>query len=222
MSKTTEEAYFCCVKGNMGRMNKILLIDDEPQIIQDILLSYGYQVDIAIDGFMGLQALLKPNIIYDLVVLDIQLPKMDGWAVLKAIREGEDCPNILVIMLTSHDTEQSMITGLRRGADLYMTKPVTPGVLLAQMEALLRRTQWDQDSNNQTSASVEVKNDGLLTQREMEIMKFILQGLTNHEIGENLAITETTVRNHLANIYKKLNVSNRNQAAFMAQKLKLF
>jgi DNA-binding NarL/FixJ family response regulator len=202
-------------------MHTILVIDDEPQIVQDVLLNYGYETTIAKDGYSGMQILLSSAERFDLVILDLQLPKMDGWAVLKAIREGEDCPNIPVIMLTSADTEQSRMAGLRRGADIYLTKPITPGVLLAQLEALLRRTKWDSLATDDSRNDGGHKTDNLLTQREIEILHYVVQGLSNLEIGEKLTITETTVKNHLGNIYKKMEVSNRNQAAFMAQKLKL-
>ncbi len=203
-------------------MTSILLIDDEPDIVKDILFNYGYDVEVAYDALSGVQAMLKPGRRYDIVILDLQLPKMDGWSVLKAIREGDEHPEIPVIMLTSANTEHSMMSGLRRGADLYLTKPITPGVLLAQIEALMRRTHWDKKASQTPEQGDGNKSPDLLTPRETEILQYIVQGLSNQEIGTKLSISETTVKNHLANIYKKLEVSNRNQAAFMAQKLKLF
>lgn len=205
-------------------MLKILLIDDEPKLIEDMLTIYGYEVDVARDGFSGLQKLYQSPNAYDVVLLDIQMPKMDGWATLKAIREGDECRNIPIIMLTCSDTEDALVSGLRRGADEYVTKPVTPKRLLAYIDAVMRRNRWEQDAvQKQQAKDVGTENAiELLTQRESEILKYIVQGFSNQQIGEKLVISETTVKNHLAHIYKKLNVANRTQAAFLAQKLKLF
>jgi RNA polymerase sigma factor (sigma-70 family) len=207
-------------------MLKILLIDDEPKLLEDMLNMYGYTVKVATDGFSGLQTLLDTDERYDLVILDVQMPRMDGWAVLKTIRNGDKHANIPIIMLTSSDTEEALVTGLRRGADEYLTKPITPRKLFAYIDAIARRMQWESESSYKGSdegddnALHETIN--VLTQRETEILKHIVKGYSNQQIGEKLVISETTVKNHLANIYKKLNVSNRTQAAFLAQKLKLF
>ncbi len=205
-------------------MQKILLIDDEPQIVQDILSLYGYDVNVETDGYSGIQHLMQDETSYDLVVLDINMPKMDGWNVLKAIRNGDACRNVPVMMLSSNDKEDSIVTGLRRGADEYLTKPVTPSRLLAHVESLFRRTQWETKASQKLiDPEVESKKEAmkLLTARETEILKHLVQGMSNQDIGKKLVISETTVKNHLAHIFKKLNVSNRTQAAYIAQKLNM-
>lgn len=201
-------------------MHRILLIDDEPKIIEDMLSIYGYEVDVATDGLTGLQTVYNTEKPYDLLILDVQMPKMDGWAVLKSIREGSECPDIPIIMLTCMDNEELLVSGLRRGADQYLTKPITPKRLFAHIEAIARlsRRGAKHQSNEDKSAKAALE---VLTQREAEILQYIVQGFSNQAIGEKLVISETTVKNHLAHIYKKLNVSNRTQAAFLAQKLKL-
>lgn len=204
---------------------RILLIDDEPKLIEDMLTVYGFEVEVALDGYMGLQTLMMSEKHFDIVILDVKMPKMDGWAVLKAIREGEECPDIPVIMLTCMDDEDLMVSGLRRGADKYLCKPITPKTLLAHIEAMIRRIQWENQAarrskNGADNSEIQASVD-LLTHRETEILRYIIQGLSNQQISEKLVISETTVKNHLAHIYKKLNVANRTQAAFLAQKLKL-
>lgn len=205
-------------------MQKILLIDDEPQVIQDILYLYGYDVEIETDGYSGIQNIYSSGNDYDLVVLDLNMPKMDGWSVLKAIRGSKEHASLPVMMLSANDQEESVVTGLRRGADEYLTKPLSPSRLLAQIEAIFRRSQWDSERSGKDKdpelAGYE-KSLKLLTVRENEILAHLVQGMSNSQIGEKLVISETTVKNHLAHIFKKLKVSNRTQAAYIAQKLNI-
>jgi DNA-binding NarL/FixJ family response regulator len=204
-------------------MIKILLIDDEPKIVYDMLTLYGYDVSTAPDGLAGTQILLNTDNHFELVILDLHMPKLDGWAVLKAIRNSTECPEIPVIMLTSADNEDSIVSGLRRGADIYLTKPIAPKQLFAHIEALCRRSNWTGGHDSQDKEDSKAKDTvKLLTQRESEILKCVVQGMSNQQIGEKLVISETTVKNHLVHIYKKLNVTSRTQAAFLVQKLKLF
>ena len=116
---------------------KILLVDDEPSILQLVkayLEPEGYQVITAIDGPSGAQAILreKPN----LVVLDVMLPGMDGIEVLSRIRRESD---VYVILLTARTEETDKIVGLSIGADDYVTKPFSPRELVARIKAGLRR-----------------------------------------------------------------------------------
>lgn len=201
-------------------MLSIILIDDEPAITRDILSLYGYEADVYTDGLSGLQAVLAAKKQYDVVILDLVMPVMDGWGVLKALRTSQECPNIPIIMQTSMEGDEAMVKGLRRGADVYLPKPITPPLLLAHLESIHRRLSWKGEA-----PSLEISNPDsqeimkLLTQREKELLKCIVQGLTNQQISEALSIAEPTVKNHLANIYRKLEVTNRTQAVLLAQRL---
>lgn len=210
--------------GNPKIIQKILLIDDEPRVTQDILALYGYDVVVCTDGYEGIQQLFATPKLFDMVILDINMPRMNGWTVLKIIRNGEECPNIPVVMLTSAVEEESLIAALRRGADEYLTKPISPSRLLAHVEAIFRRSSWEEKRNlDQFDPEAEALQASakLLTQRENEILRYLIQGHSNQEIGQQLVISETTVKNHLAHIFKKLRVSNRTQAAYIAQKFNL-
>ena len=119
-------------------MKTILLIDDsETQrvVLTDRLQRLGYVVNSASDGRAGLRALYAKR--PDIVLLDVLMPELDGWATLERIREISDVP---VIMLTSQDTEIDRVRGLRGGADDYVGKPFSPAELAARVEAVLRRT----------------------------------------------------------------------------------
>ena len=116
----------------------VLIVEDDPNIrelLQLYLEKDGYAVTLASDGGQGLEKFraIKPN----LVLLDVMMPVMDGWAVCKAIRAEGNTP---VIMLTAKGETDDKVTGLKAGADDYITKPFEMKELLARIEAVLRRT----------------------------------------------------------------------------------
>ena len=116
----------------------VLIVEDDPNIrelLQLYLEKDGYAVTLAADGRQGLEKFraIKPN----LVLLDVMMPVMDGWAVCKAIRQEGNTP---VIMLTAKGETDDKVTGLKAGADDYITKPFEMKELLARIEAVLRRS----------------------------------------------------------------------------------
>lgn len=118
---------------------KILLVEDDPKtalLVQKGLTSEGYVVDLARTGEDGLHLALSGQ--YALVLLDVMLPAMDGWAVLENIRRQNK--TIHVVMLTARDAVQHKVKGLTLGADDYMTKPFAFAELLARIKSVLRRT----------------------------------------------------------------------------------
>lgn len=122
-------------------MTKILLIDDDKLItdpLERTLTQRGYTVYVAHDGEAGLQTALSLR--PDIVVLDVMMPKMDGWAVCRQLREQSGVP---IIMLTALDEEVDRILGLELGADDYMTKPFSARELIAHIKAMLRRVAID-------------------------------------------------------------------------------
>jgi DNA-binding response OmpR family regulator len=121
-------------------MITILVVEDEPEIAR-LLRSYlereGYAVVLARDGEAALRALEETS--PDLVVLDLMLPRLDGWQVIRAIRETSRVP---VIMLTARDGLEDKVAGLELGADDYVTKPFSPREVVARVRAVLRRNRW--------------------------------------------------------------------------------
>ncbi len=116
----------------------ILIVEDDPNIaelLQMYLNNEGYTTQIAVDGGQGIDLFRK--LAPDLVLLDIMLPVMDGWAVLTAIRQTSKAP---VIMLTAKGETSDKVTGLKQGADDYITKPFEMKEVLARIEAVLRRS----------------------------------------------------------------------------------
>mgnify|MGYP006081162985 CR=1 len=119
-------------------MTKICLIDDDQNILASLSLalkSEGYEISTFPDGFSGLNS-LKENI-YDIAILDIKMPRLDGLEVLQKLRKTSDLP---VIFLTSKDEEIDQLLGLKMGADDYITKPFSQKLLIERVKTILRRS----------------------------------------------------------------------------------
>ena len=167
---------------------KILVVEDEKNIAElerDYLEANGYTVEIEFDGKSGLDKALGSD--YDLVILDVMLPGLDGFEVCRQIRKHKECP---VLMVSAKKDEIDKIRGLGLGADDYITKPFSIKELIARVQANLRRgtkefTYMDSDENDKCIKQgeltlnlerLEVKKNGKLielTLREFELLKFL-------------------------------------------------
>ena len=205
----------------MAELTKILLVDDNPKFLEDVLPFYGYEVKCAHNGVECLE-ILNSDELFDLVLLDIMMPKMDGWETLKNIRQTPICKDIPVIMLTAVNEDQKMVTGLKIGADDYIVKPFVLPNLLARIEAVLRRSRTIQNKSQKSNVTInQINQFNSLTRREKDVLLLVTQGENNKSIAEKLVVSEITVKCHLNNIFKKLNVSNRTQAVLLAMQMNL-
>ena len=206
----------------MSELANILLVDDNSKYLKDALPFYGYDVQVAHDGVQALKILAKSDIKFDLVLLDVMMPNMNGWETLKAIRKNEKTKYLPVIMLTAVNEEQKMVSGLKIGADDYIVKPFILPNLLARMEAVLRRPKWNSNSKNNTpEQSDKTELIKALTSRELEVLQMAAKGVSNKHIAEKLFVKEVTVKTHLNSIFKKLKVQNRTQATLLALQMNL-
>ena len=206
----------------MVAIAKILIIDDNPKYLADALPLYGYEVEVATDGIQGIKKLTSDKNDFDMVLLDIMMPNMDGWETLKTIRNNKKLENMPIIMITALNEEQKEISGLRFGADDYIVKPFILPNLLARIEALLRRSTWQKEKvNNVDLKFVQEGEIEPLTAREKEILKMVSQGASNNDIAEKLFVREVTVKTHLNSIFKKLKVKNRTQAVLLAMQMRI-
>ena len=196
----------------MSELTHVLLVDDNSKYLKDALPFYGYEVTAVCDGVQALKALSKNNK-FDIVLLDVMMPNMDGWETLKAIRASEKTKDLPVIMLTAVNEEQKMVSGLKIGADDYIVKPFILPNLLARMEAVLRRSR--RFVKQPKIAAVSLSAD-ILTSREKEVLQMIAKGASNKQIADKMFVKEVTVKTHLNSIYKKLKVANRTQAVLLA------
>jgi len=206
---------------------RILIIDDEPELIlqiRQVLTKQQYTVDTALDGEEALEkAFVEP---YDLILLDIMLPKRDGFSVMNELRKGNNSPPVL--MLTARGTIDDKIKGLDMGADDYLTKPFSMGELLARIRVLLRRNNihissilqiGDIEINTATRETYVNKQSISLTPKEFSILEFLLYNknralsrfnIAEHVWGEEFD-TYTMSNNidvHIKNIRRKIRDMN--------------
>lgn len=203
-------------------MERILIIEDEPDI-QELLKNYleeeGYETEQALDGIEGIGKFRRGK--FDLILLDVMLPKVDGFGVLEIIRQESDVP---VIMLTALDDEAYQMKGYDLKVDEYVTKPLSIKLLLKKIEAVLRRYgksikkdgifSYRKLKLNSESYQAWMENEELsLTQKEFELLReFLLnQGrvLTRGQLldavwGMDYFGEERIVDTHIKNIRRKM------------------
>lgn len=168
----------------MAVKSKILLIEDDPTlgfVVKDSLQDAGYEVVHATDGETGFQHFMKYN--FDIILLDVMLPKKDGMSIATQIRKKNE--TIPILMLTAKTMDDDKIAGFRSGADDYITKPFNMQELLLRIEVFLRRTKKDVDQApsgfkigglNFNYDDLILYNDTLkhqLTQREADLFRYL-------------------------------------------------
>ena len=208
----------------MDGIASILIVDDNPKFLKDALPMYGYDVTIAEDGLEALKILSERENLFDLILLDVMMPNMNGWDTLKAIRNNKKTEYVPVIMITAVSEEQKVVSGLKIGADDYIVKPFILPNLLARIEAVLRRSKWQSEISAAEKKDVKINKDvdiELLTPKEKEVLALVGQGASNQEIADKLFVRDVTVKTHLNSIFKKLKVSNRTQAVLLAMQMNL-
>jgi len=203
---------------------KILLVEDEPGIasmIEEMLVGAGFTVDVSADGESGLQNALEN--MYHLVILDVMLPKRDGWSVCEQIRAHRN--TVPVLMLTARDTVHDKVRGLDCGADDYLPKPFDFREFMARVRALLRRDkvhrgkvirvadlEIDNEEHRVRRAGVEIH----LSHREYELLRALASRegtvLTREVIQERVWMNEeafsNTVNVYIGMLRKKIDANH--------------
>tara|TARA_B100001175_G_scaffold314751_1_gene324728 strand:- start:815 stop:1510 length:696 start_codon:yes stop_codon:yes gene_type:complete len=147
-------------------MTHICLIDDDQNILASLSLalkSEGYIISAFSDGLSGLNSLQEDD--YDIAILDIKMPRLDGLEVLQKLRQTSNLP---VIFLTSKDEEVDQLVGLKMGADDYITKPFSQKLLIERVKAILRRTNQTINSNDKESSNIIKRGKLLLNMSRYE------------------------------------------------------
>lgn len=204
-------------------MSRILIIEDEAkiqEILTEFLREYGYDTDSAYDGVEGLNMLGQSK--YDLVLLDIMMPKVDGFRALEQLRRDSDVP---VIMITAMEEEEHQMKGFDLQADDYIVKPFSMNLVIRRIEAVLRRRQTENPTDSQTlehkdvvldTQACEVKVSGHtvpFTYKEYELLKLLLENknrvFTRDDLlriiwGYDFIGDDKAVNNHIMRIRKKL------------------
>jgi two-component system, OmpR family, alkaline phosphatase synthesis response regulator PhoP len=199
----------------------ILIIEDDPTLLRglvDNFQSQGYEVRTAADGNRGLAAVLgEPP---DLVLLDIMLPKLNGYEICRQVRERK--LQLPIIMLTAKGQEEEIVRGLELGADDYVTKPFSIRELLARVKALLRRHTADDESVRQIGAATfdpvshKFTRDGRevpLTTKEYRLLEYFLRrpnralarsDIIDHVWGRSIIVTSRSVDRCITTLRSKL------------------
>ncbi|HEY9847465.1 MAG TPA: response regulator transcription factor [Candidatus Caenarcaniphilales bacterium] len=201
---------------------RILIVEDDPMMqlgLEQALASHA-QFEIigqAEDGYLGVEAALqlKP----DLIVMDIGLPRLDGVAATQQIKAA--LPQVRVVMLTSHTAETEIIAALSSGADAYCIKGASVDRLLsainaAQDGATYLDPQIARRVMDHLKPPTPANNIGQLSERELEVLKLLVEGYSNPEIAATLYLSPNTVKTHVRGIMNKLAVDDRVQAAVVA------
>ncbi len=179
----------------------ILVVDDESRmrkLLRDFLSAKGYQILEAEDGEKAIEVFEENKNKVKLILLDVMMPKLDGWSVLRKIRQDSNVP---VIMLTARGEEQDELFGFELGVDEYISKPFSPKILVARVEAILKRTygdtkeikDYDGIAIDQEGRTVKVDGKPIdLSLREYELLKYLLD-------NENIALSRDKILNNVWN-----------------------
>ncbi|MFZ2589352.1 response regulator transcription factor [Paucilactobacillus nenjiangensis] len=149
-------------------MSKILIIEDEENLARFVELELkheGYSVDIKLDGRSGLEAAITTD--YDVILLDLMLPELNGLEVARRVREVKNTP---IVMMTARDSVIDRVSGLDHGADDYIVKPFAIEELLARVRALLRRINIEDENSNGKTTQTIVRYRDLAVEKENRIV----------------------------------------------------
>ena len=201
-------------------MKKILIVEDEMEIrniLKLYLLKEGYDVTEAEDGEVAIKLFYEKP--FDLVILDIMLPKKDGWSVLREIKKYSSVP---VMILSARDDDEDELFGFEIGTDEYITKPFNNKILLARIKTLIKNTSNNTDhiielgkiTINDTSHTVTVEGkEVILAPKEYELLIYLIK---NHKIalsrdkmltevwGYDFPGSDRTIDTHIKNLRKKM------------------
>jgi two-component system, NarL family, response regulator DegU len=210
----------------MSKPINVMIVDDHSMVREGIKQLLELDGDIIVnseanDGKQCIQLLDEKKT--DVLLLDINMPNMNGLQVLQNLKETKR--NIKVLILTIHNEVEYLVKAVEYGVDGYVLKDSESAVLKKAIYSIYRGETYIQpELTPMLKERLEERslfinnNDDTLTKREIEVLKLLAEGLFNKEIAYTLAISEKTVKNHVSNIFKKINVSDRTQAAVYAIK----
>jgi len=209
----------------------VLIADDHALMREGLrkILSMEDKIDVAgeaQDGAAAAEMALALN--PDIILMDINMPVTNGIEATKIIKSKN--PDIKVIALTIHDQEEYLFELIKAGASGYVLKDVSPGLLIQAIFEVARgesfihpsmTTKMLNEFSRLSTLSRQKNNPMGLTRREYDVLRLVAHGDSNRSIADKLYISEKTVKNHLTNIFQKLGVEDRTQAAIQAMKNKL-
>ena len=203
---------------------RIMLVDDHAVVRSGLgaFLSVNPDLELVGEAENGEQAVVRANLLKpDVILMDLMMPVMDGVAATQAIKKQN--PQIQIVALTSFQEDELVQNALKAGAVGYLMKNVTARELAAAIKAAKegKMTLSPEAAQALVRANQQAEETETLTDREIEVLKLMVDGLNNAEIAERLVISLSTVKYHISNILMKLGVDNRVSAVSLALQRKL-
>jgi len=202
-------------------MIRVLLAEDHAVVRTGLLQLLGHVDDVEVVGAatggeeaVALAAAARP----DVVLMDLEMPDLDGIEATRRIRSAD--PSVNVVVLTAFSDRRRILGAIDAGAVGYLLKDAEPDELIRGLEAAARGESplAPKAAQALVAARAAEQTDPELTPREREVLALLSDGLDNRQIGERLSISEKTVKAHLTNIFHRIGVTDRTQAALWAQR----
>ncbi|MDC7823715.1 response regulator [Pseudomonas sp. BLCC-B13] len=210
----------------LAERGTVLIVDDTPDnlaLLSDALDAQGYMVLVALDGQSALNRIQRRR--PDLILLDAMMPGLDGFETCRRIKAAPESADIPVLFMTALTDSEHVVEGFAAGGSDYVTKPIQTDEVLARVGAHLRTARLIQAAR-QTPTAAPTLNDApaqatlsarfQLTEREVEVLRWVACGKTNRDIGDILGLSPRTVNKHLEHVYVKLGVETRTAATSVA------
>ena len=205
----------------------ILIVDDTPDnlaLLSDALDEVGYMVLVALDGLSALNRIQRRR--PDLILLDAMMPRLDGFETCQRIKADPATADIPVLFMTALTDSEHVVKGFEAGGIDYVTKPINTEEVLARVASHLRTARILQTARAASQVQPLTLNDEpayatlsarfQLTEREVEVLRWVACGKTNRDIGDILGLSPRTVNKHLEHVYVKLGVETRTAATSVA------
>lgn len=204
--------------GRRAQPLRVLIVDDHGVVREGLrtYLQLEAGVDLVGEACTGSEAVrLAVELRPDVVLMDLQMPEMDGISATRAIKAQQ--PQCQVIVLTSYTDDEHVLPAIKAGATGYLLKDVSADELLQAIEAAARgESRLHPMVARRLMEQVTAPAAPLLTARELEVLRLIARGFSNKEIARELVTSERTVKGHVSNILGKLDLADRTQAALYA------
>jgi len=220
-----------------GTPVRVIIADDQPLFRRGlwVVLGTDERIEVVAEAENGEEAIARTvELLPDVVLMDVRMPKMNGIEAARVINQrviNQEVPATKVIMLTVSDEEQDLYEAIKAGASGYLLKEISPEdvadaiVAVSQGQSLITPsmaskllTEFQKLSTRSEKAQYPTPT---LTNRELEVLKLVAKGMSNREIGEELFISENTVKNHIRNILEKLHLHSRMEAVIYAVRERL-
>lgn len=198
---------------------RLLVVDDEPNLLRAVAaVLRGEKFDVLTARNAREALLMVAESLPDLIVSDVRMPGMDGYAFARQLRQSPHSALIPIVFLTAKDETEDRVEGFRAGVDVYLTKPFEPDELVAVIRNILQRVERTHTTiarlvGKEEPAETVFVRDEDLTDAEWRVAEAVARGLSNKEIAYQFDLSIRTVENHVSRILAKKNFGNRVEIA---------